>query len=491
MEKYKATVNELEIKIKNEQKENIKLKSYIQNLKDSYLNLESDYSNLKTKYYLILSKEEELQEYKILINNKNNEILQLKETIQNLKNKYKKFKNDLNLQYEKDVNQIRYFNEANLNKIESASKLEKLNELMYNKILQLENIIKNYEEEENKRIKEKEVQFEKKLYETKKKMLDYINEGRYKNKSNSTNKNLKEKLNFFHNKELMNELEYQSFQIEDLLIQRDHLDKIIREYQTDINIHNQIEKKLVRKNKKYTDIIKVLSLNTDWKYPINFNNKEKSRHNKRTNSSTDIINRIDQVNKTNSFYLTKSVSSQKELLYLKKELDNYKNKYFTLKDRLNGIYEKFSNFIKNLDEILETIYKENKVFNIQQVYNIDEFKKCDFKKLEPEQKYSIIICLIQNILPILNSNIITDNNENKLNVYKNENFILSSHNMKTFYKNLTLKGNKSFKEFDKFCSKFCNLTTKYTNNSNFIEMKKTFIKEKIPSIKKSYSLLKL
>ena len=63
--------------------------------------------------------------------------------------------------------------------------------------------------------------------------------------------------------------------------------------------------------------------------------------------------------------------------------------------------------------------------------------------------------------------------------------------MKTFYKNLTLKGNKSFKEFDKFCSKFCNLTTKYNNNSNFIEMKKTFLKEKIPSLKKSYSLLKL
>ena len=45
------------------------------------------------------------------------------------------------------------------------------------KILQLENIIKTFEEAENKRMLKKEIEFEKKMNETKKRMLDYIHFG--------------------------------------------------------------------------------------------------------------------------------------------------------------------------------------------------------------------------------------------------------------------------------------------------------------------------
>ena len=45
------------------------------------------------------------------------------------------------------------------------------------------------------------------------KMHDYINKGQSRNKTISNNQNLKEKLNHFHHKELITELEFQSFKL--------------------------------------------------------------------------------------------------------------------------------------------------------------------------------------------------------------------------------------------------------------------------------------
>ena len=44
-------------------------------------------------------------------------------------------------------------------------------------------------------------------------MHDYINKGQYRNKNILNNQNLKEKLNHFHHKELITELEFQSFKL--------------------------------------------------------------------------------------------------------------------------------------------------------------------------------------------------------------------------------------------------------------------------------------
>ena len=60
---------------------------------------------------------------------------------------------------------------------------------------------------------------------------------------------LREKMNYLQKNELINELEYQSYQIEDLLNQREHLDNIIKRYKNDIRIHSKIENNLAKKNK--------------------------------------------------------------------------------------------------------------------------------------------------------------------------------------------------------------------------------------------------
>ena len=481
MENYQVKINNLEIQIRNEKKKIIVMKKYIKELEEAYLNLESEYSILKTRYSSIASKESDLKNLEISVNHKNKEIIQLKEIIQDLKIKHEQYVSKMDIQYERDVNQVKYFNEANLNKIELSTKIEKLNQLMYNKILQLENIIKTFEKKENERMIKKEIEFEKKMNETKKRMLDYINFGTNGKRINGRFSNLREKLNYLNHKELMNELEFQSFQIEDLLKQREHLDKIILEYKNDVKIHGEIEKKLAKKNKRYTDIIKVLSFQNDF---LNDNNINNSRNLKNERSielnKSRPLNKLIYSNSSKSIYLTKPISSQKESMFLQKEVENYKNKYYTLKDRLDSIYKQFSNIINLLDETLDKIYNDNNFSKIKEFYiNIDDFKKCDFGNLNPEQKYSIIVLIIRNLLPILNINHI-----NNLDIkYKKIKTIFCDDKFV-----LTPKLEKDSQKYSFDLSKESFLKNQSTNSNNKKNNSQRF--KEFPSLKKTYSLLK-
>ena len=481
MENYNGNINNLEIQIRNEKKKIIVMKKYIKELEEAYLNLESEYSILKTRYSSIASKESDLKNLEISVNHKNKEIIQLKEIIQDLKIKHEQYVSKMDIQYERDVNQVKYFNEANLNKIELSTKIEKLNQLMYNKILQLENIIKTFEKKENERMIKKEIEFEKKMNETKKRMLDYINFGTNGKRINGRFSNLREKLNYLNHKELMNELEFQSFQIEDLLKQREHLDKIILEYKNDVKIHGEIEKKLAKKNKRYTDIIKVLSFQNDF---LNDNNINNSRNLKNERSielnKSRPLNKLIYSNSSKSIYLTKPISSQKESMFLQKEVENYKNKYYTLKDRLDSIYKQFSNIINLLDETLDKIYNDNNFSKIKEFYiNIDDFKKCDFGNLNPEQKYSIIVLIIRNLLPILNINHI-----NNLDIkYKKIKTIFCDDKFV-----LTPKLEKNSQKYSFDLSKESFLKNQSTNSNNKKNNSQRF--KEFPSLKKTYSLLK-
>ena len=99
------------------------MKKYIKELEEAYLNLESEYSILKTRYNSIVSKESDLKNLEISVNHKNKEIIQLKEIIQDLKIKHEQYVSKMDIQYERDVNQVKYFNESNLNKIELSTKI--------------------------------------------------------------------------------------------------------------------------------------------------------------------------------------------------------------------------------------------------------------------------------------------------------------------------------------------------------------------------------
>ena len=97
--------------------------------------------------------------------------------------------------------------------------------------------------------------------------------------------------------------------------------------------------------------------------------------------------------------------------------ENYKIKYETVSSKLNLINIKYGNLIKLYDEILTKLYKEN--FNNNIYININDFKEFNFNNLNEEQKYAIVVTLINNIFPLVNKeNIEIENIFNKIGKIK-------------------------------------------------------------------------
>ena len=245
-------------------------------------------------------------------------------------------------------------------------------------------------------------------------------------------------------------------------------------------------------------MIKVLSNKNDLsKINLKLNLNEESRNSIKINQNYgfDFLNKKNKLNNSlinHSIYDSKSISSQKEILYYQKEIENYRNKYKTIQDRLDSIYNQFSNLINNLNEILEKIYNDNNFSKMKELYvNVDDFKTCDFEKLNPEQKYLIIILVIKNLLPILNLNKVynLETKFNKIkNKFNNDNFILFP--LKKFSKGIISQRYDSLKNSLKKTNNNSNLNVVSLSNSTNC-LTKSFLKEKNPVLKKSYSLLKI
>ncbi len=413
--------NKIEIQISSYIRENKNLKETYKKLEESYLNLQNKYSDLKTRYSLISSKETHFSNLEKNILDKDKEILDLKEKINMLESNFEKYKNEYDIRYEYDVNQVKYFNQNNQNKIENINKLEQLNKILYNKILSLEEIIQNFKTEEKKKLNEMEIEYEKKLNEIKRTMLKFLKKGEIFSKSSSNlQNNLSLKLNNLLNKELLNELEYQSYQIEDLLKQRDNLDKIINSYKNDIDIHKNVEKILSEKNQKYTGMIKVLSdkiesinnsrlsSSKNCEKESNNNLKHFKSHSLSNNESNnfsinEIINHPNKKSNT-KLKMENTIVLTKEYINKNKQLESLKMKYDTLKSKLDYIHSKYSNILDLFDIALDKVYEDENFKGLKNIFvNVDDFKKCDFELLNIEQKYSIIVLIIKYILPFISN----------------------------------------------------------------------------------------
>ena len=396
-------ITELENLLSNMKTENSLQKAYITSLEQSYINLETEYARIKTMYSSIASKEGSMKLLQSKLNEKEDTIHKLQKELEKEIARHQKYKLDYDLQYEKDVNQAKYIHENNLAKIENANKIEKLCKNLYEINVKYEKIIETYEEEEKKRVKEREVEFEKQMSDMKKKMLDYIKNGQKNgNVFNAKQSDLNAKLSILHNNQLLSELEFQSLQIEDLLKQREHLDKLVLELKNDIKVHTEVEKVLSTKNKKYTNMIKVLSNKVD---ELNANQLIKMTNSNKTLSQFELSQ--------NRFLLHsnstgKIISAQKEIINKQKTINNYKTKYDTLKAKHDNILIRFSNIISHFESVLEKIYNDPSFPKMKELYiNIDDFKKCEFELLNPEQKYSAIVMIIKYLLPIIGKEVVS------------------------------------------------------------------------------------
>ena len=430
-------------------------KNKISQYENIFNNLESQIHHLKVIRQNSILKEE-IYQNEILDNaKKDQKILELENDIINLKIEHEKFKNKKELEYENDVNAVKNYYETNLLKNNTAQVVEEANKKFYEQILKLEQIIINFKEEQRKLDAKKEIEFERRMSKMKKKMLDYIKEGQ-KSKQYLSKEQLRlnDKLSVIHKNTLLNELDFQSMQLEDLLKQRAHLDKIISGMKADLEIHKKVEKILTEKNKEYTDMIKVLSTKIESKEKEGENN---NLSNKKDKIENDINSKIKQFkilkentkfirienknnykkieNKNRANYIKNNINEEiniknfgktsvdfrnklkvsdinenqdliflrKELIKKIKELEDYKSKYEYYKTKLNLINNKYGNIMQLFEGVLIDIYEDKNMKNIKNIFiNLEDFQKCNFETLSPEQKYSIVILIIKYLMPLIN-----------------------------------------------------------------------------------------
>ena len=467
---YNKNINTLEINLQQSYEKNSKLLENLEILSNNYLNLETEFNKLKSINSNLLSKEKENVYLKNQLSKKEEEILNLKKEINTLKNDYEKLKTKLDIQYEKDVNQVKYFNENNLYKIENSSKIEKLNDLLYLKNLKLEKNLNNFEEIEKEKIKRVEIEYEKKINNLQKEIKEIKNKTKISESDKiKIKKMFKLKLKLIENESLLNELEIKSNQIEFLLQQREFRDKIFLNLKNEINIHKKLEKDLIKKNQKFSFLLNKFEKNVDLNEKKE--NEKKIFSNKLLNKSDDFTNKIIDYNK-------KFKKNNSNIFY---NYEIYKSKYENLKSKLENIHLKYSNLLNHFDEFLESIYpfKSTADFNEKNnnfFINLENFKNCDFEKLDKFEKYSILIIIINYLIPLVYNNI------NNTNLLKNLNIRYIKDEQSLLFKNKT-NFNKTF-----FIDK--NYLNKKTKN-NFLNNLILKDKEKTFSLKKNYSILNL
>ena len=411
------------------------LKLAIQELSDQNRTLSVQNSELNSKCITFARIEAQNRQLEDTIKEKNEKITSLEEEKVLLEKSKTNALRETELKYFKEVTYLKNQQENNLQKIETANVIVKLNDKQYARILELEKEIEDITNHENQVAKESEIRHENQFTNLKKKMMDHIKTAQ-KNmaQSNLDNLDLNTKLSKLTTNQLLIELEEQSVQIEELLKAKEKYEKEIFSLKTDLNTHKRVEQLLQEKNKRYLDIVK----NCDKKLS------------KETN---------DNANEKN--VISEKINKNYEKLYKKqnKEYQTMKEAYSNLKEKEANYETKFKNIINLYKMAIDDLVNDQEFKNTKDVYvNIDEIKKGNFDSFSKQEKYSILVYLLKNILPLVNTEEDEDINALKEQFEKVEinnktrtNFNLTNKN---FHHYSQLNNNKKYQINNKTFTKF-------------------------------------
>ena len=413
------------------------LKLAIQELSDQNRTLSAQNSELNSKCITFARIEAQNRQLEDTIKEKNEKITSLEEEKVLLEKSKTNALRETELKYFKEVTYLKNQQENNLQKIETANVIVKLNDKQHARILELEKEIEDITNHENQVAKESEIRHENQFTNLKKKMMDHIKTAQ-KNmaQSNLDNLDLNTKLSKLTTNQLLIELEEQSVQIEELLKAKEKYEKEIFSLKTDLNTHKRVEQLLQEKNKRYLDIVK----NCDKKLS------------KETN---------DNANEKN--VTSEKINKNYEKLYKKqnKEYQTMKEAYSNLKEKEANYETKFKNIINLYKMAIDDLVNDQEFKNTKDVYvNIDEIKKGNFDSFSKQEKYSILVYLLKNILPLVNTEEDEDINALKEQFEKVEinnktrtNFNLTNKNFHHYSQSNNNKkyqiNNKTFTKFPK------------------------------------------
>lgn len=251
--------NQLRNKVSNLNKENTELKSKLLSLEDKVTNLESD-KIIQNKTILELNKSQNSILYlKQIISEKEEVIKKLEDQIladhrkfnEEYRNREKKF------DYELIQSKIQY--DSAKYKIENYLKVENYNDALYKKMIEMEDIIHNFNKIEEDNMNKKKIEYTNKLNKFKKKVIDFLKE------EVKTKEDFKEQMrianmtNNLHIQELVRDIENLNYEVIELLDEKQELKYKIFCLVNDMKIYrkvidtvclknNHLKKKLFKKN---------------------------------------------------------------------------------------------------------------------------------------------------------------------------------------------------------------------------------------------------
>ena len=443
----------------NKLKENIE---EINALKERISELESKNTSLNNKIFDLKIQIKILSE--IDTKNKNvleekklceNQIEQLKSEILNTTRKEKEEKRLIEKELENEIILYKGLHESGLGKVHAAEKILNLNNFQHDYITHLEQQIQKLRNHNDEIISKLKLEHDIHFYNLKLKMMKCLKDIQ-NNSINKYQKDLEQnsKMNFLYKNQMLNELEKEALLIKELIISKEKYEKSIFEHNQELALYKKVNKDLLEKNNKYMNIIK--SINK--KYPniininsnsfiennkeIDFSKKKKNKFNKyKLKFSSDdlseeikekqkkIIRNIFKNNnyrecmtnknyhedKINKKYFDEYISLKKSYEELINENKDIKEKLSTLIDKQKMIYTKYSGILNLYDNAINFLLKEEDLNLNNIIINNDIIQSGNYEKLTSWQKYIIVMLLIKQILPLLETSI--DGNE-KINLSK-------------------------------------------------------------------------
>ena len=251
--------NQLKNKVSSLNKENSELKSKLLSLQDKVTNLESD-KIIQNKTILELNKSQNNILYlKQIISEKEEVIKKLEEQILSDHRKFQEEYRSREIKFDYDLIQSKIQYDSAKYKIENYLKVENYNDALYKKMIEMEEIIHNFNKIEEDNMNKKKIEYTNKLNKFKKKVIDFLRE------EVNTKEDFKERLrisnmtNNLHIQELVRDIENLNIEVIELLDEKQELKYKIFCLVNDIKIYrkvidtvclknNHLQKKLFKKN---------------------------------------------------------------------------------------------------------------------------------------------------------------------------------------------------------------------------------------------------
>ena len=447
----------------------------IESLTQTVSDLQIENKNLKIKNLELLKN----RNYFLQIENNNkflcedqkmkgNRIKDLENEVLKVTENGKEESRNLQKNLESEILYYKGLNETSLSKIYAADKIIKLNETQHNIILKLENKINEIKSENEDKMNKLELAHERHYLKLKKQMLDYIKATQQAtSKSNEFNLELNSKFGILYKNQMLNELENQSKQIEDLLKTKERHQKIIWVLQQEIKTHKKIEEMIIKKNNTYLNIAKkTKNMNesneflSSKKIPLLNFMKGNDCLTERNSNSRSIFHSLNK----------KEYHDYKSLEKIYKELlDEYreiKNKYNTLKDKEKNNNIKYKGIINLFNDALDGLMQDEEIKSKKNIYiNINEINKGNFESLTKEEKYFILVKLLNNLLSLITIN---EKEEKLISLKDNiKNVEFKLKKPKIIHRNKYFETPKLQKPFlGMTSSNFYNISTNYESNTN-------------------------